>query len=113
VVKARNHQSVDWSEYFATIKTQCPWSLASWQRGQIDITQWKGKILPLTCDARIYTVDLTRRRLKKLAKRLSSDAEEWLWSTPYIKPYGTPVACLIQQSRPRLEEIRVKLLKHS
>ena len=113
VVVVRSHQSVNWSEYFEGIKTQCPWSLVAWLKGKIDIVSWQG------CDcvtslgdykARMYTVkNVNKRRLKKLCKKLDHGECEWLWSYPGYGPYATPCAVLIQQSRQELNDIRKHL----
>lgn len=103
----RNHQSVDWTEYFSRIKSVCPWSYSAWSKNKIEITRWQGQALPLgDLEARVYIVDTTRRRLKKLAKQLDHGDCEWLWSEPNYGVYGTPLPVLIQQSRQRLNDIR-------
>jgi hypothetical protein len=104
-----SHPSVNWQEYFYSIRRECPWSWASWSKDLIDISKWCGEIVPLDhYDARIYVVKLNRRRVKKLAKQLDQGVYEWLWSSPGYGPYATPVACLIQQDRNKLNEIRKK-----
>ena len=109
-VVVRNHQSVDWGLYFLKIKAVCPWSYAAWQRGQIDIVYTR-TIKPLgDYAARVYAIDLTKRRLKKLAKLRDHGLDEWLWSHPEYGVYATPVPCLIQQDRAKLNSIRKQLL---
>lgn len=106
----RSRQSVDWNIYFDHIKTQCPWSWAAWQQGKIDIVKYKKTQKPLDgYQARIYIVELSRRRLKKLCKKLDQGDSEWLWSEPGYGPWATPVPCLIQQNRAQLTAIRKKL----
>ena len=107
---ARNHQSVDWADYFQRIKRQCPWSLAAWNQGQILIRRL-GKPQDLgEYQAIVYVSDLSRRRLKKICAGLNtSEQYEWLWSHPSYGAYGTPVPCLIQQDRRVLDEIRHKI----
>jgi len=84
----------------------CPWSLAAWHRGQIDIVRSR-TIRPLgEFQARIYILDLSRRRLKKLCKQRDHGEDEWLWSEPAHGAYGAPVSCLIQQSRATLARLR-------
>ena len=108
MVKVKNHQSVDWAEYFARIQRMCPWSLSAWLKGEIDIVTTR-TIRPLGhFQARIYILDLTRRRLKKLCKQRDHGEDEWLWSEPAYGAYGTPVPCLIQQNRARLNSLRNK-----
>jgi hypothetical protein len=105
---ARSHQSVNWTEYFLKIEEVCPWSLIAWNKGKIDIVKTK-KIIPLgDYRARIYIFDLSRRRLKKLCKQRDLGECEWLWSHPEYGSYGTPLPCLIQQSRHLLTQIRTK-----
>lgn len=107
MVKARSRQSVNWADYFSKIKQQCPWSYAAWQQGQIDIQKFKGQLGDLGAfQARIYLVALNKRRTKKLAKKLDLGHDEILWSHPSYGPWATPVACLIQQDRKRLQELR-------
>ena len=102
----RNHQSVDWTEYFARIRPVCPWSGAAWRTDQIDIVYTR-TIRPLGAyRARIYVLDLTRRRLKKLAAQRDRGPDEWLWSHPGYGAYGAPVPCLIQQNRAELNQLR-------
>ena len=102
----RNHQSVDWTEYFARIRPVCPWSGVAWRADQIDIVYTK-TVRPLgPYRARIYVLDLSRRRLKKLAAQRDQGQDEWLWSEPGYGAYGAPVPCLIQQNRAELNQLR-------
>ena len=105
VVKAAD---ANWESYFLKIKSQCPWSWTAWQKNNIDIVKWQGKIIDLgSFDARIYlTKSLNPRRLKKLCRDLDQGVYEWLWSYPGYGPFATPMFCLIQQDRARLEQIR-------
>ena len=108
--EAKSHQSVDWADYFYKIRQQCPWSYAAWQQGQIDIRKFKGKLEDLgSFQARIYLVSLNKRRTKKLAQQLDHGQDEILWSHPSYGPWSTPVACLIQQDRKRLQELRTRI----
>jgi hypothetical protein len=104
-------KDVNWGQYFYNIRQQCPWSYKAWQCGEIDIQRWQGSPKPLgVYQARIYIVDLNRRRLKKLAGTLDLDPDcEWLFSEPSYGPWATAVPVLIQQDRHRLNEIRQKL----
>ena len=102
----KNHPSVDWAEYFARIRPVCPWSGSAWRQDQIDIVYTR-TIRPLGAyRARIYVLDLSRRRLKKLAALRDSGADEWLWSHPAYGSDGAPVPCLIQQDRAELNRLR-------
>lgn len=105
-------EAVDWSQYFQGIKTQCPWSLAAYNRGRIDIVRGVNPKPLDTFEARIYILkNITPRKLKKIANRLDQiDIEnEWLWSHPRYKKYSTPVPVLIQQNRQKLNQIRSNL----
>jgi hypothetical protein len=107
VEQARNHQSVNWLEYFTSIKQQCPWSLAAWNKGEIDIVDWTGEVLPLApYQARVYKVDLPNEEVKKLAEQLDEGDCEWLYSFPGYGPFATPVKVLIQQDRATLARLR-------
>ena len=105
---------VDWSQYFQGIKTQCPWSLAAFSKGRIDITTSR-RPRPLdNFEARVYVIkDITPRRLKKLCIKLDAGdtLNEWLWSHPRYGKYSTPVPVLIQQNRARLNHLRSGLTK--
>jgi hypothetical protein len=105
---AKSHQSVNWDLYFLKIQEVCPWSMIAWHKGKIDIVKTK-TILPLgDYRARIYIFNLSRRRLKKLCKQRDQGECEWLWSHPTYGDNGTPLPCLIQQSRHTLTQLRNK-----
>ena len=107
--QARNHQSVDWLEYFNSIKQQCPWSLAAYQKGLLDIVDWTGEVIPLgNMQARMYVLDAKDAEVKKLAKELDTGECEWLYSFPGYGPFATPVKVLIQQDRETLRQLRQK-----
>lgn len=99
---------VNWSEYFVKIQKVCPWSWVAWQKNAIDIVNWQSQVKDLNgFEARVYIVrGLNPRRLKKLCRDLDQGIYEWLWSYPGYGPMATPVFCLIQQDRARLEQIR-------
>lgn len=105
----KNHQSVDWTEYFARIRPVCPWSGPAWHADQIDIVYTKAAKPLGNYRARIYVLGLSRRRLKKLAAQRDSGADEWLWSEPSNGAYGAPVPCLIQQNRAELQRLRQRI----
>jgi hypothetical protein len=106
----KNHQSVDWYQYFKSIQKQCPWSYASWIKGGIDIVEYRGHSIPLgTYDARIYVINAPDSTVEALAAGLDHGEDEWLFSYPGYGKFATPVSVLIQQNRARLEEIREKL----
>ena len=110
----RNHQSVDWAQYFKSIRTECPWSLKAYKQGLIDIVQWTGDILPLgTFEARVYIVNDSDTAVEQLAEQLDHGQDEWLFSYPGYGDYATPVKVLIQQNRARLTELRSKLDQYS
>ena len=41
--KAESVSNDDWSEYFASIISVCPWSKSYWKQQKIDVQQWKGE----------------------------------------------------------------------
>jgi len=107
VEQARNHQSVNWLEYFTSIKTQCPWSLAAYLKGELDICDWTGEVKPLgKMQARMYILDAEDDEVKQLAEQLDEGACEWLYSFPGYGPFATPVKVLIQQDRATLARLR-------
>ena len=109
-----NHHVVDWSEYFQTIKAQCPWSLRAWQQGLIDIVTYTGEIIPLgDYHARVYVVHAANETVEALAYALDHGEDEWLFSYPGYGEFATPVAVLIQQNRAKLTAIRNKLARDS
>jgi len=114
VDEAKSHQSVDWLAYFKSIQRECPWSLAAYQKGEIDIVDWAkiSKILPLEqFQARMYVVDLPDVIVEGMAVELDTrDPEsEWLFSYPGYGEFATPVKVLIQQPRARLNQLRAQL----
>ena len=110
MAQAENQPSVDWLAYFQKIKHECPWSLAAYERGPLDIRPWQGQALPLEhYHARMYTVDLEPEELQQLAASLDEGPCEWLWSHPGYGPWATPVSVLIQQDRKTLNELRNRL----
>jgi hypothetical protein len=107
VVKSR--QSVDWSAYFKSIRSECPWSYAAYNKGQIDIVEYTGQTIALgDFAARVYKVNDSDVDVESLSEHLDKqDAEyEWLFSYPAYGDYATPVPVLIQQWRHQLEAIR-------
>jgi hypothetical protein len=110
----KNHQSVNWLEYFKGIQTECPWSLRAYQQGAIDIVNWADTdtLEPLgEFQARIYCLDLPNSIVEAMATELDcQDLEsEWLFSYPGYGDYATPVTVLIQQDRARLAHLRKQL----
>lgn len=104
-------EASNWDAYFNLIKPVCPWSYTAWQNGEIKITKWQGVWQPLDqYQAIVYTVNLNRRRLKKLCARLDESKEyEWLWSEPRYGKWASPEPILIQQDRKYLNDIRKRL----
>lgn len=100
---------VDWAGYFHSIQPVCPWSWGAWLQGKISIAKWQGQIIDLgSYSARVYTVNLNPRRLKKLCKQLDAadQTNEWLWSHPRYQNNSAPRPILIQQDRQKLNQIR-------
>lgn len=103
-------EEVNWSDYFASIVSVCPWSRAYWLRQQIDIRPWTGEIAQLgDFAARVYTHPRASARiLKKIMHRNNAqrDSEEWLYSHPRYGGHSAPIGCLIQQDHDKLQHIR-------
>ena len=108
--EAENVNNVDWSTYFSSIVSVCPWSGAYWRKQKIDVQKWTGKVLPLNdYVARIYIhKNSSGRILKKIMERMNDDrlTEEWLFSHPIFKGHSTPVPILIQQDLESLTKAR-------
>ncbi len=101
-----NHPSVDWSRYFKSIRTECPWSYAAYTQGLIDIVAWSGEPLPLgTFQARVYVCN-DKDAVEALSSALDHGESEWLFSYPGYGPWATPVPVLIQQNRHELAQLR-------
>ena len=108
--KARNHQSVDWLEYFKSIRSECPWSYSAYQKGLIDIVDYEGVRLPLgDYSARMYIVNAPDATVEALAASWDQGEDEWLFSYPGYGDYATPVKVLIQQNRQQLNHLRNQL----
>jgi len=101
--EAVKENSIDWSNYFASIVGVCPWSKSYWQKQKIDIQTWKGEsnIIPLGDNvARMWIhKHASGRLLCKIHHRLNDSRthEEWLYSHPCYGGNSTPVPVLIQQ----------------
>ncbi len=106
----------EWTEYFASIVSVCPWSKAYWSKQKIDIKPWTGAILPLNqYVARMYTASqLTARELYNIMRKMNKDRddEEWLYSHPKFKRHSTPIPVLIQQDYDILAQARHSLKQH-
>ena len=112
----RNHQSVDWYQYFKSIRTECPWSYSAYIHNKIEICEYQGVVKPLgDLEARIYIVNAPTATVESLAAGLDYEnrQDEWLFSYPGYGPYATPVPVLIQQNRSKLNELRSKLIENS
>lgn len=107
VVKAVD---IDWYQYFKSIRNQCPWSYVAYLKGQIDIIEYTGTVIPLgDYQARMYIIQAPDSTVEALAYGLDEGEDEWLFSYPGYGPYATPVAVLIQQNRKQLNDIRNSL----
>lgn len=108
--EARSHQSVNWYDYFKSIRTQCPWSYAAYLKGLIDIKEYQGQVFPLgDYSARMYIVQASNETVEALAQALDHGEDEWLFSYPGYGEFATPVSVIIQQNRAKLAELRNKL----
>ena len=105
--KARNHQSVNWYDYFKSIRQECPWSYSAYQKGLIDIVEYEGVRLPLgDYSARMYIVNAPNETVEALAASWDQGEDEWLFSYPGYGDFATPVSVLIQQNRQQLNQLR-------
>jgi hypothetical protein len=114
VEEARNHQSVNWLEYFESIQQECPWSLRAYKQGAISIESWHDTdtLEPLgDYQARMYIVDLPDNIVEAMAQELDCQDQEceWLFSYPGYGEFATPVKVLIQQNRKQLNALRTRL----
>ena len=102
--------NVNWTSYFASIVSVCPWSRAYWHKQKIDVQIWNSEILPLhDYVARMYIhKHASGRQLKKIMERMNDVRldEEWLFSHPIFKGHSTPVPVLIQQDLEILTKAR-------
>jgi len=112
VKKAVSVNSIDWNEYFVSIKSVCPWSGAYWRRQKIQVTPWRGsKMVQELGDyvARIHIhTHASGRQLCNLHRTMNIQRphEEWLYSHPQYKGHSTPVPVLIQQNLEILTKAR-------
>ena len=69
---------VNWSEYFASIVSVCPWSKAYWAKQKIDICEWTGELKELgTYVARVYKfANASDYKLNKLMKQFNKERED-------------------------------------
>jgi hypothetical protein len=105
--------NIDWSEYFASIVSVCPWSKSYWKKQKIDIQTWKGTkhITPLgEYVARMWIhKNASGRTLCNIHHRLNDcrTHEEWLFSHPCYGGHSTPIPVLIQQDLVSLTQARM------
>ena len=115
VKKAVSVSKEQWSEYFASIVSVCPWSKSYWKQQKIDVQKWTGElhIKPLgEYVARMYIhANASGRILCNIHHRMNDTRphEEWLYSHPQYKGFSTPVPVLIQQNL----EVLTKARKHN
>lgn len=105
-----NHQSVDWYQYFKSIRAECPWSYRAYLRGEIHITEYTGEVWPLgEYQARVYVVSDHSLNVEALAQALDHGEDEWLFSYPGYGEFATPVTVIIQQNRQKLSQLREQI----
>ena len=110
--EAEKESNIDWSEYFASIISVCPWSKSYWKQQKIDVQPWRGTkyILPLyDYVARMWIHrHASGRILVNIHHRLNDERthEEWLFSHPCYGGFSTPVPVLIQQDLLSLTKAR-------
>ena len=110
--EARSHQSVNWYDYFKSIREECPWSYAAYIKGKINIVDYEGIRLPLgDYSARMYIIQAPDATVVAIASAFDYDDKEseWLYSYPGYGEFATPVKVLIQQDRKQLNELRTRL----
>lgn len=105
---------VNWLEYFESIQQECPWSLAAYLKGKIDVVEWQPGVAIAglgAYSARMYIMDHPDNIVEAMAKELDTQdvACEWLYSYPGYGEYATPVSVLIQQDRRKLNQLRSQL----
>tara|TARA_Y100000401_G_C8204849_1_gene165460 strand:+ start:207 stop:608 length:402 start_codon:yes stop_codon:yes gene_type:complete len=104
--------NTQWTEYFASIVSVCPWSKAYWAKQKIDVQVWRGtgEIKPLDdYVARMWIhKNASGRTLRNIHNRLNDvrTHEEWLYSHPQYGGHSTPVPVLIQQDLAILNNAR-------
>jgi len=102
----------EWTNYFASIVSVCPWSQAYWAKQKIDVREWRGSqnIKPLgEYVARMWIhSNASGRTLCNIMNRLNDERqhEEWFYSSPQYKGHSTPVPVLIQQDLATLKGAR-------
>ena len=110
--KAASVSKINWSEYFASIVSVCPWSKSYWKQQKIDVQKWTGehKITPLgDYVARMWIhKNASGRTLCNIHHRLNEKRthEEWLYSHGQYGGFSTPVPVLIQQDLKILNKAR-------
>jgi len=108
--KEKAEEEVNWSEYFASIVSVCPWSKTYWKQQKIDVCDWTGELKELGNNvARVYKfANASDYKLNKLMKQFNEEREdeEFLYSHPKHGGHSTPVPVLIQQKHELLTRIR-------
>lgn len=110
--EAARKDNIDWSEYFASIVSVCPWSKKYWKQQKIDIQKWRGtnNIKPLgEYVARMWIhKNASGKQLCNIHHRMNKQRqdEEWLYSHPQYGGHSTPIPVLIQQNFKLLLKIR-------
>ena len=116
-------KEVNWAEYFAHIQGVCFWAYRAYMKDNILV--WEH---PENCfktikslyavsgyEAFVYVFkDSTPELLEQLTEQLNKEQQEteWLWSHQDADSgdgNSTPVPCLIQQNRARLEKLREQI----
>jgi len=110
--KAAKESNIDWSEYFASIVSVCPWSKSYWRKQSIDIQYWKGTSNITSLENYVARMWIHKhssgRLLCKIHNRLNQCRlhEEWLYSHPCYGGHSTPIPVLIQQDLAILTKAR-------
>lgn len=108
--KVVSHPSVNWLEYFKSIRQECPWALAAYQKGLIDIQPYEGTAIPLgQYSARVYVIHAPDATVEAICAGLNHGADEWLFSYPGYGAFAPTVSILIQQNRAELARLRTAI----
>lgn len=108
--RAAAEAQLDWTQYFTSIVGVCPWALAAWKQGRIDIREgdlFEDLATPFV--ARLYILrGAPLEQLQILCGKLNTErsGEEWLYSHPQNANNSTPVPVLIQQDLEYLKSAR-------
>lgn len=113
----RKTAEVNWAEYYARIRSVCPWSYRAFLQDRILVVEYSEEavnnmVSHTDYDAVVVTcVNKTSDWLEQTSDRLNEQQpqSEWLWSHPEHGGDSTPIPVLIQQDRKTLTELRDRI----